>query len=452
MLDRPFVTVVIPVWRDAAALDDTLGVLEHTPDAEVIVAHVLGESGDYAAIRGRHPSVRWVEAPRGRGVQMNTGAAAARGTWLLFLHADSRLPADWVDAIRDAGRKRNVVAGAYRLRLDTAGWRARMIEAGVRARVAVFGMPYGDQGLFVRREAFERAGRYRDLPLMEDVDLVRRLRRIGRLHRDRRAVTTSARRWERDGWLRRSAGNLVLATAYAAGASARTLARRYHTRPRHAVVMMARAPWLPGKTRLAASLTPEAHLELRRALFFDTLDTARSVRGAQCIVACEPPDACDTLRSMLPAGVAVIAQRGGDLGSRIAAVFDDVFRLGHEKVAVIGSDAPDLPVERLTQALRAVGRRRRAVVLGPATDGGYYLVGLRQPSHALFEGIEWSSARVLEQTLARARQAGMSAILLEPWQDVDDAADLRDLAMRARGLSGIRCRQWLRRNDGTPAA
>lgn len=453
MPEIPFVTVVVPVWRDAAVLESSLRLIEGAPETEVIVCHALGDACEYATLRRRHPVVRWIEAPRGRAAQMNAGAAVARGKWLLFLHADSSLPADWLEAIREADRRTGVVAGAYRLRLNTADWRARVIEAGVRARVAVLKMPYGDQGIFVRRDVFEQAAGYRDLPLMEDVDLVRRLRRIGRLRHDSRVIATSPRRWERDGWFRRSAGNLALAAAFLAGVQARTLARAYHRRRRHAIVMMGRAPWLPGKTRLAGDLTPEAHAELREALFFDTLDAASSLHAAQCIVACEPPDACAALRAMLPPGIDVIAQRGGDLGDRIAAAFADVFRLGHDGVVIIGSDLPDVPPTRLQHALRILARKRHDVVIGPADDGGYYLIGLRQPAEALFANIEWSSPRVLEHTLDRAKQEQLLAVLLEPWRDVDDAGDLRALAARpSTASSGRRCREWLDKHGCEPAA
>ncbi len=114
-------------------------------------------------------------------------------------------------------------------------WRAS-IEWGVRVRVALFGLPYGDQGIFVRRDAFEALGGYAELPIMEDVDLVRRLRRTGRLFRSALAATTSARRWERDGWLRRSARHLAMILLYFCGvAPARLIgldpARRTHPEP-----------------------------------------------------------------------------------------------------------------------------------------------------------------------------------------------------------------------------
>jgi rSAM/selenodomain-associated transferase 2 len=219
MREDPLVSIVIPVWRDEDALTRTLGRLPHnTQQVEIIAAGVLGEEQRYGVPRERYPEVRWVSAPRGRASQMNAGAAVASGQWLLFLHADSQLPPDWLEVLRQADASAGTVMGAFRFALDSSDWRARVIETGVRLRVALFGLPYGDQALFVRSQTFRASGGYRDLPLMEDVDLVRRTRRIGRLVHSPSPVLTSARRWERDGWLRWSVQNARLATRFLFGA------------------------------------------------------------------------------------------------------------------------------------------------------------------------------------------------------------------------------------------
>jgi rSAM/selenodomain-associated transferase 2 len=156
---------------------------------------------------------------------MNAGAAFARGDWLVFLHADTRLPAGWSDAIEDANRDPSVAAGCFRFALDSGSSMARLIELGVRLRVAFFGLPYGDQAIFVRRAIFEAMGGYAHLPIMEDVDLVQRLRRRGRLYRSPKPALTSSRRWERDGWIGRTARHLLLIALYFSGVSPERLIR-----------------------------------------------------------------------------------------------------------------------------------------------------------------------------------------------------------------------------------
>ncbi len=181
------------------------------------------------AIAASRPDVVWVNGPGGRGVQLNTGAARAEGRWLWFVHADSTLPAGFLASFRalDAGAGGGVVGGSFRFALDSTAWQARLWERGVALRVALFGLPYGDQGLFVRRAVFERMGGFRPIPLMEDVEFVGRLKREGRIQHLKNEMVTSARRWERDGWWRRTRGNLGLLALYYVGVSPERLARRY---------------------------------------------------------------------------------------------------------------------------------------------------------------------------------------------------------------------------------
>ena len=215
-------SVVIPTLDAAQSLPACLESLGKVD--EIVVAD--GGSGDGSIAIAEAAGARVVAAPRGRGVQLRAGAEAARGDWLLFLHADTQLGPDWRDAAERhmAGRPRS--AAFFRFRLDDRAWQARLVEAGVRLRVRLLALPYGDQGLLVPRSLYDAAGGYRALPLMEDVDLVRRIgrRRLVPLPAD---AATSAARWRRDGWARRSARNLLLLGLYRTGFSPERLARLY---------------------------------------------------------------------------------------------------------------------------------------------------------------------------------------------------------------------------------
>jgi rSAM/selenodomain-associated transferase 2 len=225
------VSVVIPVHRDSDALTRTLdGTAWSGVEVIVVSTH---EDTTTGPVRAAHPDVTWLEAPAGRARQMNAGAAVARGDWLLFLHADTRLPHGWRDAIAEAERRDRVALGCFRFALDSASWFARVIERGVRVRVALSGLPYGDQALFVRRSRFEAAGGFAALPIMEDVDFVRRMRREGVLFRSPLSAVTSARRWERDGWIRRTMRHLVLISLYFCGVSPARLVRLDRARAPH---------------------------------------------------------------------------------------------------------------------------------------------------------------------------------------------------------------------------
>ncbi|HEX9965981.1 MAG TPA: TIGR04283 family arsenosugar biosynthesis glycosyltransferase [Allosphingosinicella sp.] len=213
-------TAVIPALNAAATLGSCLAALR---DADEIIV-VDGGSADSTAAIAQGSGARLVRSARGRGVQLAAGAAAARGGWLIFVHADTILAPGWREAAgrhmaRNPGR-----AACFRLRLDAPEWQARLVEAGVALRVRLLSLPYGDQGLLISRALYDRAGGFRPLVLMEDVDLARRIGRVERL--DVGAIT-SAERWRRGGWARRSARNLLCLALYRLGMSAERVARLY---------------------------------------------------------------------------------------------------------------------------------------------------------------------------------------------------------------------------------
>jgi rSAM/selenodomain-associated transferase 2 len=215
-------SVIIPTLNAEPFLGECL---ERMKAADEIVV-VDGGSADATVTVAERAGARVVEAPRGRGVQLRAGAEAAKGDWLLFLHADTVPGRGWRRAVDAHRQTRPGKAGCFRFQLSDPAWQARAIERGVAARVALFALPYGDQGLLISRRLYDEIGGYRDLPLMEDVDLVRRIGRH-RLARLGEEAVTSGMRWRRDGWLRRSARNLACLALYRAGVAPERLARLY---------------------------------------------------------------------------------------------------------------------------------------------------------------------------------------------------------------------------------
>ena len=233
----PLVSIVIPVLRDSEELSRLLAVLPSTSDdqstsalsEEVEVIVVNGDPSDptFVELRRRFGLVQWLESMPGRAEQMNTGARDATGRWLWFLHADAIPPAGWRAVLDEADRATDVIGGWFRFALASPAFFARVVEWGVRQRARWLRLAYGDQGIFVRRATFESIAGYDALPIMEDVDLVRRLAPAGRLLSSPVALRVSARRWERDGWIRRSLLNLTLVILYYMGVDPSRLARAY---------------------------------------------------------------------------------------------------------------------------------------------------------------------------------------------------------------------------------
>jgi len=189
------ISVIVPVYNEEEHIRETLNWLR-TRDVEIIVAD--GGSTDGTAAVCSEAGVKVVHSEPGRAVQMNTGAAAATGNVFLFLHADTRLPDGFADGLRDAVAQ-NAAGGAFLFGTDMKTPSMRIIENAVHFRSIRLGIVFGDQAIFATREAFFRAGTYPEQPIMEDLELWKRLGRVGRRTIIPLSVTTSARKWRENG-------------------------------------------------------------------------------------------------------------------------------------------------------------------------------------------------------------------------------------------------------------
>jgi uncharacterized protein len=222
---RPLVSIIIPVLEESSTLAAVLHPLVGQAAVELIV--VDGGSLDGTVDVARQFTTKVFKGARGRANQMNFGALQAKGDILLFLHGDTALPPSALERVRHALRDETVAGGAFRLRIASPCRVLKVVAWGANLRSRLFGLPYGDQALFVRRSVFEAIGGFEPWPLMEDVDLARRLRRAGRMVLLPEAVTTSARRWEREGVLWTTVRNSLLLLGFWAGCSPAWLAQWY---------------------------------------------------------------------------------------------------------------------------------------------------------------------------------------------------------------------------------
>jgi rSAM/selenodomain-associated transferase 2 len=222
---RPALSVVIPTLNEARSIGATLdALLSEGEGVEVIV--VDGGSSDATREIARGRGAKLIESGRGRGLQMREGAGAARGRALWFLHADTLPPRDFAARIEEALRDPSVVAGNFDVLFD-GGSRAARFLTWLYPRLRALGLCYGDSGIFARRDTYERVGGFRAFPIFEDLDLVRRLRGVGRVAHLRARVTTSSRRFEGRSFTLTFARWSLLQGLYWLGVSPDTLARLY---------------------------------------------------------------------------------------------------------------------------------------------------------------------------------------------------------------------------------
>jgi len=228
-IGETMLSIIVPVLNEQSQINEAI---EHIRAQrfdgayEIIVVDGDPHGGTIQAVRDE--GVTCIAGSRGRGRQMNAGARAGRGDVLLFLHADTRLPPEALTNICHVLENRQYVGGAFDLSLDSNRWILRYIAARASMRSRLNRIPYGDQAIFIRRDYFEKIGGFKDIPLMEDVDLMRRIKKDGqkiRILRDK--VTASARRWEKEGAIYTTLKNQVIVMLYYLGVSPETLARHY---------------------------------------------------------------------------------------------------------------------------------------------------------------------------------------------------------------------------------
>jgi uncharacterized protein len=210
-----------------------------------------------------------------------------------------------------------------------------------------------------------------------------------------------------------------------------------------AVAVMAKVPGaVPVKSRLHGALTAERATALYRCFLLDRLDALGRVPGIAPVVAFAPAHAAAAMAALAPAGFHLVPQHDGDLGERLTTLLDGLLAAGHPGAIAMDSDSPTLPMDYVARAAETLAAGAADVVLGPCDDGGYYLVGVRVPRPALFEGIPWSTGAVLAATLERARSLGLRVTVLPAWFDVDTERDLRRLLTEMRAAPAAPARTF----------
>ncbi|MDP6923793.1 MAG: TIGR04283 family arsenosugar biosynthesis glycosyltransferase [Candidatus Scalindua sp.] len=210
------ISIIIPTFNEEETISQCLETVIDIPGIEVVVADG-GSTDRTVKIAEKHKDVKVVTSVMGRGIQMNRGAESSGGEILLFLHADCVLPGEDIFNVRNVIGSSSFVGGAFKIRLLSDKFHYRIIEKGINFRSKVFKLPYGDQGLFVKRSVFEQLGGFREMPNCEDLDFVCRLKKHGEIFILDERISSSIRRWKNHGILRTSFRNQFLLASYVLG-------------------------------------------------------------------------------------------------------------------------------------------------------------------------------------------------------------------------------------------
>ena len=442
---RPSVSAIIPALDEEQSIGAVIEAIPRDVVDEVIV--IDGGSRDGTREVAGQRGARVVSEPRrGYGRACARGVSEARGDVLVFLDADgANDPRDIRALVAPIAQERADLVLGSRLvpgRASAVLAAAMPLHQRIGNRFAallirvVHGAPVTDLSPFrAIRHSMLLGLPIEDLTFGWPTEMIVRAARAGV-----RIIEVPVACRPRSGGRSKVSGTLrgaTLATVRILGAilgSGRTAGPKAVGGPElggathgfAAVVIMAKQP-MPGrtKTRLCPPLTSAEAAELAEALLRDTVSLVLGLRGIEMAIAVSPLSAVDQMRHLLPSGARILAVEGANIGECLSGAMGQLFSDGFTRVVAVNSDSPTLPAAYLERAADLL--ETSDVVLGPAEDGGYYLIGLRRPQAGLFEGISWSTDQVAAQTLARAAELGLSVARLPAWYDVDTPAELERL-------------------------
>ncbi|EER27043.1 hypothetical protein CPC735_023790 [Coccidioides posadasii C735 delta SOWgp] len=481
-VDHP-IAIVIPsldeslLFQTISRLFDTFVLKnEGRKEPTVVVVHAGRDTSNEIPVQLRvmmaaHPTlhVRRYTAPPSRGAQQNYGATyvatvAPHAAVYLFLHADTLLPQGWDAAILSTlSSPKPPALATFSLSLPppiSTPLRIMLWGANLRARRG--GWPYGDQAYFLTRQTFDAVGGFPNVPIMEDVELLRRIRtrvKDGTVRVLPIAVQTSPRRWKQKGVLRNTILNQLIMTAWVCGVSPRTIYRWYYgvdptfvmDTPRRHLALFARLP-SPGKckTRLIPRLGAEGASTFAQAALIDILHLfSTNPSACQKTFFYTPTTAHEEIlhllrQESLDSSWSIHPQPDHpDLGARLSDALihlrnrlkTTVASLAEQSVTFIGMDCFDLTPTLVESSMACISSTPKVAHMYPARDGGYALltVPLGCDAERVFRNIPWSCERTGAVQIERLREAGLSCVVGEVLGDVDDPADLEELWMKRDG-------------------
>ncbi len=417
--------IIVPTLNEGPSLEQAMKVLAPLRTRGALIVLCDGGSTDGSVDAAAEHVDRVIAAPRGRASQMQAGAMAVDAEAYVFLHADTSLPESADEAILLALVKETPDWGRFTVQLNSHKRSLKLVQWSMNLRSRLTGICTGDQTFFMNRAMLDASGGFAPIALMEDIEFSARARKLAWPKVLPELVKTSARRWERHGVWRIVMRMWSIRLAYFFGATPSSLAERYGYDVRAPtsvyIAVLAKAPVAGvAKTRLIPALGAAGAARAARTMLLQTL---RRTQAWPTTLWCAPNLEARFFRALRKCrALPMRDQTEGDIGERMWSAAQSHFAQHPQTpLLIVGTDCPAMRPAHLQHAARAL--LDHEVVLIPAEDGGYVLIGLRAAHRAVFTAVQWSTERVMEQTCAILQREGLSYAVLASLWDVDTPAD-----------------------------
>ncbi len=418
------ISVIIPVLNDVQGLRRTLQSLVPEKEGHEILVTDGGSIDGSPELAESYPWVTLLRGEPKRAVRLNEAASVAQGDILIFLNAGMTLERGWPAEVQRVAEQPGFTLGHCRLHYDAAGPGDRVLEAFAWVRARLLRFPFGHQALFIRKSSVVGGRLFIDMPALEDVELVRRMRSSGRVMAAGVCAVNPGDRPETGSVPRQIWRELQLVLGLLRGRTINELQACCDGGSDQALAMFVQRPE-PGqvKTWLNDLMGQERAAALYRRNVEEVLHTAQTAPvDARAYVFYTPEDARQEMQSWLGDSCMLIAQQGDDDKQRRAQALDTLFELGVERIVLLGPHCPAMQRHHVAAAVRAL--REHDAVVGPTDDGGCYLVGFRREQRDLIVGLEWEPDGVFSELVSAFSSAGVRHQCLETLKDLDSVEDL----------------------------
>lgn len=416
-------SIIIPTLNEEYFLKKNLEKLKSFGRDFQIIISDGGSKDNTSDVALRNNSIV-VNSNPGRGIQLNAGVSVASGDILIFLHADTFLPGNAIDLIERTFSEDKVQVARFKLGFDFS---SKLLD--FYKQFSIFDSQFtrfGDSAIIVRKEFFFELNGFSERETFEDVDFFKKASKKTKIILIDENVSSSARRFISDGVIKRQFYNIFLFIAYLFGVDQKFLNKMYSypkTKKKNALIIFLRYPKTGEvKTRLAKTTSSEFAVKFYKTCSEKIITDVKKLNSINRFVFFSNKEENIQVKKWLGGKLFYSPQEGDNLGSRMENAFEKVFSSGAEKAVIIGTDVPDLSKNIIEEAFKTLDDND--IVIGPSKDGGYYLLGMKKIYPELFNGIEFSTNTVFNETINQIEKLNLSFCTLPELQDIDTEDDL----------------------------